>query len=132
MAKTIGIVGTMDTKGLEFSFIKTQIESTGTSTCVINTGILGEPQLTPDVSADEVAQAGGSSLQALRDEGDRGNSVAVMAQGAAALVAEKQAAGEIDGIISLGGSAGTTHWHNSNAGSPSRGPENYGVNFGIG
>lgn len=108
MAKTVCIVGTMDTKGVEFAFIKAQIELTGVSTCVINTGILGDPQLTPDVSADEVAQAGGSSLQALRDEGDRGNSVAVMAQGAAALVAEKQAAGEIDGIISLGGSAGTT------------------------
>lgn len=108
MAKTVCIVGTMDTKGVEFSFIKAQIESAGVSTCVINTGILGEPQLTPDVSADEVAQAGGSSLQALRDEGDRGNSVAVMAEGAAALVAEKHAEGEIDGIISLGGSAGTT------------------------
>ena len=108
MAKTVCIVGTMDTKGIEFAFIKTQIESAGVSTCVINTGILGEPQLTPDISADEVAQAGGSSLQALRDEGDRGNSVTVMAQGAAVLVAEKQAAGEIDGIISLGGSAGTT------------------------
>ncbi|MCY3549302.1 MAG: Tm-1-like ATP-binding domain-containing protein [Candidatus Poribacteria bacterium] len=108
MAKTVCIVGTMDTKGVEFSFIKAQIESAGVSTCVINTGILGEPQLTPDVSADEVAQAGGSSLQALRDEGDRGNSVAVMAEGAAALIAEKHAAGEIDGIISLGGSAGTT------------------------
>lgn len=108
MAKTVCIVGTMDTKGVEFEFIKAQIESAGVSTCVINTGILGEPQLTPDVSADEVAQAGGSSLQALRDEGDRGNSVAVMAEGAAALIAEKHAAGEIDGIISLGGSAGTT------------------------
>ncbi len=108
MAKTVCIVGTMDTKGVEFSFIKAQIESADVSTCVINTGILGESQLTPDVSADEVAQAGGSSLQALRDEGDRGNSVAVMAEGAAALVAEKHAAGEIDGIISLGGSAGTT------------------------
>ena len=108
MSKTVCLVGTMDTKGTEFSFIKGQIESAGVSTCVINTGILGEPQLTPDISADEVAQAGGSSLQALRDEGDRGNSVAVMAQGAAAIVAEKQAAGEIDGIISLGGSAGTT------------------------
>lgn len=108
MAKTVCIVGTMDTKGVEFSFIKSQIESAGVSTCVINTGILGEPQLTPDISADEVAQAGGSSLQALRDEGDRGNSVAVMAQGAATRIAEKHATGEIDGIISLGGSAGTT------------------------
>lgn len=108
MAKTVCIVGTMDTKGVEFAFIKAQIESTGVSTCVINTGILGEPQLVSDVSAAEVAQAGGSSLQALRDEGDRGNSVAVMARGAAVLVAEKHAAGEVDGVISLGGSAGTT------------------------
>lgn len=108
MAKTVCIVGTMDTKGLEFAFIKAQIESSGVSTCVVNTGIMGEPQLAADVSADEVARKAGSSLQALRDEGDRGNSVAVMAQGAALLVAEKQAAGEIDGIISLGGSAGTT------------------------
>ena len=108
MAKTVCIVGTMDTKGLEFAFIKAQIESSGVSTCVVNTGIMGEPQLAADVSADEVARKAGSSLQALRDEGDRGNSVAVMAQGAAVIVAEKQAAGEIDGIISLGGSAGTT------------------------
>lgn len=108
MAKTVCIVGTMDTKGLEFAFIKAQIESSGVSTCVVNTGIMGEPQLAADVSADAVARKAGSSLQALREEGDRGNSVAVMAQGAAVLVAEKQAAGEIDGIISLGGSAGTT------------------------
>ena len=108
MAKTVCIVGTMDTKGLEFAFIKAQIESSGVSTCVVNTGIMGEPQLAADVSADEVARKAGSSLQTLRDEGDRGNSVAVMAQGAAVLIAEKQAAGEIDGIISLGGSAGTT------------------------
>ena len=108
MAKTVCIVGTMDTKGIEFGFIKEQIEAAGVTTCVVNTGILGEPQLAPDISADEVAQAGGSSLKGLRDEGDRGNSVAVMAQGAAALIAEKYAAGEIDGIISLGGSAGTT------------------------
>ena len=91
MAKTVCIVGTMDTKGVEFSFIKAQIESAGVSTSVINTGILGEPQLTPDVSADEVAKAVGSSLEALRDEGDRGNSVTVMAEGAAAIVAEKHA-----------------------------------------
>jgi uncharacterized protein (UPF0261 family) len=108
MAKTVYVVGTMDTKGSEFAFITDMIESSGVSTCVVDTGILGEPQFIPDVSADEVAQAGGSSLQALRDEGDRGNSVAVMAQGAATFIAEKHAAGEIDGIISLGGSAGTT------------------------
>ena len=108
MAKTVCVIGTMDTKGEEFAFITDIIEDSSVSTCVVDTGILGEPQLTPDVSADEVARAGNSSLKALQDEGDRGNSVTVMAQGAATLVAEKYDAGEIDGIISLGGSAGTT------------------------
>ncbi len=108
MEKTVWVVGTMDTKGDEFAYITDLIKSSGVPTCVVDTGILGEPQLIPDISADEVAKAGGSSLKALQAEGDRGNSVTVMAQGAATLVAEKHAAGEIGGIISLGGSAGTT------------------------
>ena len=108
MAKTVGIVGTLDTKGMEFQFIKERIEASGTSTCVVNTGILGEPSFEPDVSAGEVAEAGGTSLQALQDGGDRGVAVAAMAEGAAKIIAQLQSDGKIDGIISLGGSAGTT------------------------
>ena len=108
MAKTVGIVGTLDTKGMEFQFIKERIEASGTSTCVVNTGILGEPSFEPDVSAGEVAEAGGASLQALQDGGDRGVAVAVMAEGAAKIIAQLQSDGKIDGVISLGGSAGTT------------------------
>lgn len=108
MAKTVGIVGTLDTKGMEFQFIKERIEASGTSTCVVNTGILGEPPFEPEVSAGEVAEAGGTSLQALQDGGDRGVAVAAMAEGAAKIIAELQRDGKIDGVISLGGSAGTT------------------------
>ena len=108
MAKTVGIVGTLDTKGMEFQFIKEQIEASGTSTCVVNAGIIGEPDFEPDVSAGEVAEAGGTSLQALQDGGDRGVAVAAMAEGAAKIIAQLQSDGKIDGVISLGGSAGTT------------------------
>ena len=108
MGKTVGIVGTLDTKGMEFQFIKEQIEANSTATCVVNTGILGDPHFAPDVSAGEVAEAGGTSLQALQDGGDRGVAVAAMAEGAANIIAELQRAGKIDGVISLGGSAGTT------------------------
>jgi uncharacterized protein (UPF0261 family) len=108
MAKTVGIVGTLDTKGIEFQFIKERIEASGTSTCVVNTGILGEPSFEPDVSAGEVAEAGGTSLQALQGGGDRGVAVAAMAEGAAKIIAELQSDGKVDGVISLGGSAGTT------------------------
>ena len=108
MAKTVGIVGTLDTKGMEFQFIKEQIEASGTSTCVVNTGIVGEPHFEPDVSAAEVAEAAGTSLKALQDGGDRGVAVAAMAEGAAKIIAQLQRDGKIDGVISLGGSAGTT------------------------
>ena len=108
MAKTVGIVGTLDTKGMEFQFIKEQIEASGTSTCVVNTGIIGEPHFEPDVSAGEVAKAADTSLQALREGGDRGVAVAAMAEGAAKIIAQMQSDGKIDGVISLGGSAGTT------------------------
>ena len=108
MPKTVCLVGTLDTKGMEFEFVKERVEASGVATYSINTGILGEPHFTPDISANEVATAAGTSLQALRDEGDRGNSVAMMANGAAAIVERLHSEGKIDGIISLGGSAGTT------------------------
>jgi uncharacterized protein (UPF0261 family) len=108
MAKTVCIVGTLDTKGIEFQFIKERIEASGALTWVVNAGILGEPHFAPNVSASEVAKAAGASLEALRAEGDRGKSVAAMAQGAAAIVAQLHREGKIDGVISLGGSAGTT------------------------
>ena len=108
MSKTACLVGTLDTKGLEFQFLKERIEASSVATYVINTGILGSPHFGPNVSAEQVAEAGGTSLKALRDEEDRGNSVAAMAKGAAAIVERLHSEGTIDGVISLGGSAGTT------------------------
>ena len=108
MSKTACLVGTLDTKGPEFEFLKERIEANNVATHVVNTGILGEPQFEPNVSAEQVAEAGGTSLTALRNESDRGNSVAAMANGAAKIVGQLNNIGAIDGIISLGGSAGTT------------------------
>ncbi|GIX06271.1 MAG: hypothetical protein KatS3mg115_0674 [Candidatus Poribacteria bacterium] len=106
--KTIAIVGTLDTKGAEFRYLKEQIEQRGHRTLVINAGVQGEPFFEPDVSAAEVARAGGVPLEQLRERADRGESVATMAKGAATIAARLYAEGRIHGIVSLGGSAGTT------------------------
>ena len=108
MSKTACLVGTLDTKGPEFVFLKERIEANNVSTHTINTGVLGEPHFEPNVSAEKVAEAAGTSLTELRNEGDRGDSVAVMASGAAKIVERLNEDGAIHGIISLGGSAGTT------------------------
>ncbi|HHZ93256.1 TPA: UPF0261 family protein [Candidatus Poribacteria bacterium] len=108
MGKTVCLVGTFDTKGLEFQFLKNQIEAANVSTLTVNAGILSEPPFEPDISADDLASASGASLAKLRQEADRGNSVAIMAEGAAQIITQLWDEKKINGIISLGGSAGTT------------------------
>ena len=108
MSKTVGIVGTLDTKGTEFQFLKGQIEGGGLSTLVINAGVLGKPVFEPDVPANEVAKAGGADLEDLIRVADRGRNVAAMAKGVAVVAKRLYEEGKIHGIISLGGSAGTT------------------------
>jgi len=105
--KTVAIVGTLDTKGIEFNFLKEQIEAHGVATLVIDVGILGKPFFTPDVSAAAVARAAGEDLQELIKEEDRGRSVTVMCKGAAAIVADWYREGKFQGLISMGGGAGT-------------------------
>src|SRR5712692_1555576 len=76
---TIAIIGTLDTKGEEYHFLKEEVERRGARALVIHTGIMGEPLFPPDVGADEVARAAGESLAALRARGDRGHAVTAMA-----------------------------------------------------
>ena len=106
--KTVAILGTLDTKGEEFAFLRTRIESAGVATLVIDSGILGEPAFAPVISRWEVARASGHALEDLLATRDRGESIAVMAAGAAVVVRRLFEQGKIQGLISLGGSAGTT------------------------
>lgn len=107
MKKTIAIIGALDTKGLEFGFLKEEIEKRGCQTFVINVGVIGEPAFTPDVAAEEVALAGGSQLSELVKRADRGEAMAVMTTGIARIAAKYYEAGKFDGIISMGGGGGT-------------------------
>lgn len=105
--KTIALIGALDTKGEEFAFVKANLAQRGHQALVIDTGVMGEPPFAPDVAAAEVAEAGGHSLAALREEGDRGTAVSVMTAGSAHIVKALFEDGKIDGILGMGGSAGT-------------------------
>ncbi len=107
MRKTIVLIGALDTKGPEFAFVKAQIEGRGHHTLVINTGVIDEPTFVPDITAAQVAAAGGTALEELRTQADRGNAIQVMAAGAAVVVKELHSQSKIDAILSMGGSAGT-------------------------
>lgn len=106
MAKTVAIIGAFDSKGVEFAFLKAEIEKRGCRTFMINTGVLGEGPFKADVSAETVAAAGGGSLAALAAAKDRGEAMAVMTRGAAVVAKKLYDEGKFDGIISIGGSGG--------------------------
>ncbi|MFZ7103789.1 MAG: Tm-1-like ATP-binding domain-containing protein [Peptococcaceae bacterium] len=108
MAKKVIILGTLDTKGQEFAFIKDVIEGAGVETLVINAGVKGEPYFVPDITNTEVALAGGVSLAELIAKNYRGLAMDIMMHGAASIVSNLFRQGKVAGIISLGGTAGTT------------------------
>ncbi|MCQ3930063.1 MAG: UPF0261 family protein [Chloroflexi bacterium] len=107
MNKTICIVGALDTKGEEFAFLKAEIEKRGFKTLVVDTGVMGSPLFMPDVSREHVADAGGTALEELVEQADRGTAMAVMTSGAAEIVRRLYADGKINGIIGMGGGGGT-------------------------
>lgn len=108
MPKTIAIAGALDTKGEEFKFLKDEIERRGHRTFVIDTGVVGESAFKADISNEEIAKAGGTSIETLKAGDDRGVAIDTMARGIAEVIQIVHANGTIDGIISMGGSAGTT------------------------
>ena len=107
MSKTILLIGTLDTKGAEYAYVRDLIRERGHNVLVLDAGVAGEPAFTPDSDAAAVAAAGGSSLAELRDRGDRGAAIEVMARGATQLAAQYYAEGKFDGVLALGGSGGT-------------------------
>ncbi len=106
--KTIALIGTLDTKGEEFAFLRERIQNVGFATVTIDVGVLGRPLFEPDVSRTEVAAAANQDLTALQSSQDRGRSVTVMSLGATFVLRRLFEQRSIDGVVSLGGSAGTT------------------------
>jgi uncharacterized protein (UPF0261 family) len=105
--KHIALLCTLDTKGEHAAFIKAIIERHGHVVVLADIGVLGEPELTPDITRREIAAAGGSDLDALAAAKDRGTALAAMSAGAAATMVKLHDQGRIDGIVGLGGGSGT-------------------------
>ena len=97
--KTIVIAGALDTKGVEFAFIKGLIEQAGVRTTLIDFGIYA-PQIVSDISHEAIASAGGGDLAHLATGQHKDEAMQVMAQGLAIIVRKLYDDGQLDG----------THW----------------------
>jgi uncharacterized protein (UPF0261 family) len=108
MNRIVALVGTLDTKGREYGFLKESIEKRGFRTLVVDVGILGKPLIGSDIGREEVAAAGGVDMGALIRRADRGEAVSAMARGIAVILAGLHQAGRIHGVLALGGGGGTS------------------------
>jgi uncharacterized protein (UPF0261 family) len=104
---TVVLLGTLDTKGDEYAYLRSLLSEHGVETILVDAGVLGEPRVTPDLVREELAKAAGADHGELAAAGDRGAAVETMARGAAEIVSRLHAEGRLDGILALGGSGGT-------------------------
>jgi uncharacterized protein (UPF0261 family) len=105
---TVVLLGTLDTKGREYEFLRDRVREQGVDVLLLDAGILGEPLTTPDIGRDEIAGAAGAKVAALVAANDRGAAIDAMARGAASVVERLHAEGRLDGILGLGGSGNST------------------------
>jgi uncharacterized protein (UPF0261 family) len=108
MPKPVVIVGALDTKSEDFRFVRDLIRARGLETIVVDFGVLEDPPWRPDISADQVARAAGSSIAGLRASRDKTKAMQVMAAGLAGIVKGLYDAGRLGGILSMAGSGGTS------------------------
>src|SRR3954452_11609295 len=103
-APTVVLVGTLDTKGDEYAFLRGRITELGAEAVLVDVGVMGEPRIEPDVGRDEVARAGGGSLEVLVSSAERSAAMATVGRGAAVVLQRLLDEGRLDGVVSVGGS----------------------------
>jgi len=108
MNVSIAVLATLDTKGDEVQFLREQIESRGGRAVLIDLGVVGSPMIPADVSREEVAQAGGTPLSVLLENPTRQTAAPVMIAGAIDVLTKRIEANEVQAVIGLGGTQGTS------------------------
>ena len=106
--KTVVILATLDTKGPEADFLAQQISKFGHEPLIVDSGVVGAPGAAAGITREQVAAAGGIPLVDLLREPDRSIAAPVMAAGATRLITALVKQGRAHGIVSLGGTQGTT------------------------
>ncbi|MFP4634823.1 MAG: Tm-1-like ATP-binding domain-containing protein [Nitriliruptoraceae bacterium] len=105
---TVVLLGTLDTKGAEYAFVRERIAAAGATPLVVDVGVNEPREVTPDVGREEVAGAVGASAATLAADGDRGAAVETMSEGAAVVLRRLYDEGRLDGVLAAGGSGGSS------------------------
>jgi uncharacterized protein (UPF0261 family) len=99
-SRTVLLVGTLDTKGAEYAYLRERLRMHGVDAILADAGVNEPVGVEPDLHV-------GGDRQALASAGDRGAAVTAMAEAAEELARKLYAEGRIGGVLAAGGSGGT-------------------------
>lgn len=103
----IALLGTLDTKGDEFDWLRHRILTNGSQVVIIDVGSFSNSRIA-DYTSDEVIRAAGESPSDIRTRHNRGEMMDVMGRGASIIASKLAEEGKIHGLLSLGGSGGSS------------------------
>ena len=105
--KTVALVGTFDSKGTEYQYIKELLEKLDLNVFTIHTGVF-ESAFVPDVDVAEIAAEADEDIASIRKRNDRAYATEVLSRGLKRLLPKLFAKGLFDGVLSFGGTGGTS------------------------
>lgn len=109
---TVVLLGTLDTKGREYKFVMDRLHEAGVESIMIDFGVLTDPEIKPDIGAQEVARLGGAKLDDLRfsreDSDTRAIALATMTKGLIEILNQLREENRCDAVFGLGGSGGSS------------------------
>lgn len=102
MSGTVYAIATMDTKGEELAYVAQCLRDAGIDVKMVDVGTGSGPSVQPDITSDMVI--GNQSIDA---SDDRGRAVTAMGRALTEYLRAQSAAGDVAGVIGIGGSGGT-------------------------
>ena len=103
------LIATLDTKGLELAFVRDRLRAKGLQTLVVDAGSLGSPTIVADVNREELFRRSGSSLRGdPAQEATEATPSRRRRKARRAWRRELASKGELEGVLAIGGSAGST------------------------
>ena len=107
MQKTVLVISTLDTKGLETEYLVVKLKELGLNTLLMDISMRGDAPSSADIPPERVAAAAGSSFEEIRNSRNRSQITNMMMAGASSIAAGLLSDNKLEGVIAIGGSTGT-------------------------
>ena len=105
--KTVALAGTLDSKAREYAYVKNLLEDAGLKTLIIHTGVF-EAEIPADISNADVAAAAGYDIEEIIQKKDRAYATQALSKGMEAIIPRLYEEYRFDGVLSFGGTGGTS------------------------